>query len=185
MPFIVIETKTPIQQHKQIIFDILSANFEIGKVQESKFQICLDIEFQELNYNDLFVNLAEELYSDLRVYISESEPRYEKSDILNWFETIPFTHTVIYDDLKLLLKRVDYPIDNQLRSILLKSVSNDADLLDTVKVYLETNQNMSEAARRLYLHRNTLIQRLEKFQHRTGFDCRHFVDAYIIYSLLK
>lgn len=185
MPFIIIETKTPIQQHKQIILDILSANLEIGRIEETKYQLYLYIDYLDIDFNDLFVNLSEELYSDLRVYVSDLEPRYEKVDVLSWFETIPFTNTVIYDDLKLLLKRVDYPIDNHLRNTLLKSVSNDTDLLDTVKVYLETNQNMSEAARKLYLHRNTLIQRLEKFHLRTGFDCRHFVDAYIIYSLLK
>src|SRR5690606_546891 len=105
--------------------------------------------------------------------------------ILSWFQLIPFQGSVIYDDSKLLLKRMDYPIDNTLREILLKSVVNDTDLLDTVKVYLESNQNMSEAARKLYLHRNTLIQRLDKFYLRTGFDCRNFVDAYIIYTLLK
>src|SRR5690606_195554 len=106
---------------------------------------------------DLFINLAEELYSDLRVYVSQVNPRYEKDVILSWFQLIPFQGSVIYDDSKLLLKRMDYPIDNTLREILLKSVVNDTDLLDTVKVYLESNQNMSEAARKLYLHRNTLI----------------------------
>ena len=44
---------------------------------------------------------------------------------------------------------------------------------------------MSRAAKNLYLHRNTLIQRLEKFYVKTGFDCRRFVEAYIIYTLLK
>jgi DNA-binding protein Fis len=185
MSFMLIETKTAIQQHKHIIFDILSSNLSLGKVDDHPTFMFIDFEYADLNYDDLFINLAEELYSDLRVYVSQVNPRYEKDVILSWFQLIPFQGSVIYDDSKLLLKRMDYPIDNTLREILLKSVVNDTDLLDTVKVYLESNQNMSEAARKLYLHRNTLIQRLDKFYLRTGFDCRNFVDAYIIYTLLK
>lgn len=48
------------------------------------------------------------------------------------------------------------------------------ELLNTVKVYLENNLNISEASRVLYIHRNTLMYRLEKFNKMTGLECSKF-----------
>lgn len=48
------------------------------------------------------------------------------------------------------------------------------ELLNTVKAYLNNNLNVSEASRVLYIHRNTLMYRLEKFNKMTGMDCSKF-----------
>jgi carbohydrate diacid regulator len=44
---------------------------------------------------------------------------------------------------------------------------------------------MSKASKHLYVHRNTLIQRLDKLHQVTGFDVRVFQDAYLIYQLIR
>lgn len=49
--------------------------------------------------------------------------------------------------------------------------------LTTVYTFFENNLNISETARQLYVHRNTLVYRLEKIQKRTGLDVRVFEDA--------
>lgn len=48
------------------------------------------------------------------------------------------------------------------------------ELLNTVKAYLDNNLNISEASRVLYIHRNTLMYRLDKFNKMTGLDCSKF-----------
>lgn len=48
------------------------------------------------------------------------------------------------------------------------------ELLLTVRTFLDCNQNGSEAARALYIHRNTMMYRLEKFNRLTGLDCAQF-----------
>lgn len=48
------------------------------------------------------------------------------------------------------------------------------ELLLTVRTFLDCNQNGSEAARVLYIHRNTMMYRLEKFNRLTGLDCAQF-----------
>ena len=53
----------------------------------------------------------------------------------------------------------------------------DQELLTTIHVFFENNLNVSETARKLYLHRNTLVYRLEKLQKSTGLDIRKFEDA--------
>lgn len=48
------------------------------------------------------------------------------------------------------------------------------ELLLTIRTFLDCNQNGSEAARVLYIHRNTMMYRLEKFNRLTGLDCAQF-----------
>lgn len=49
--------------------------------------------------------------------------------------------------------------------------------LATVYTFFDNNLNISETARQLYVHRNTLVYRLEKIQKKTGLDVRVFDDA--------
>lgn len=53
----------------------------------------------------------------------------------------------------------------------------DDEELQTVFTFFDNNLNISETARQLYIHRNTLVYRLEKIQKRTGLDVRVFDDA--------
>ncbi len=53
----------------------------------------------------------------------------------------------------------------------------DEETLHTIHVFLESGLSIAECARKLYLHRNTLIYRLDKIQKNTGLDIRKFDDA--------
>ncbi len=55
--------------------------------------------------------------------------------------------------------------------------SFDEETLATINTFLDNNLNVSETARKLYVHRNTLMYRLEKIEKATGLDIREFDDA--------
>lgn len=65
----------------------------------------------------------------------------------------------------------------------LKKVLNE-EMLITVLTFFENNLNLSEAARKLFIHRNTLIYRLEKIQKSTGLDLRNFDDAVLLKTVI-
>ncbi len=56
--------------------------------------------------------------------------------------------------------------------------------LTTVNKFFENNLNVSETSRQLYIHRNTLVYRLDKLQKMTGLDLRNFDDAIIFKIML-
>lgn len=56
-------------------------------------------------------------------------------------------------------------------------VELDDETLETVNKFFETSLNVSETSRQLYIHRNTLVYRIEKLQKATGLDIRVFDDA--------
>ena len=85
-----------------------------------------------------------------------------------------------------------------LKSILLdsKKINNKSRILkyilfDTgitqefIHEFAECNLNASKAASKLYMHRNTVIYKLDRLIELTGFDLRSFIDMYILYSLIK
>ena len=55
----------------------------------------------------------------------------------------------------------------------------DDDTLDTINKFFENNLNVSETSRKLYVHRNTLVYRLEKIKKITGLDLREFDHAIV------
>lgn len=53
----------------------------------------------------------------------------------------------------------------------------DEETLQTINKFFENSLNVSETSRQLYIHRNTLVYRLDKLQKTTGLDLRVFEDA--------
>ena len=53
----------------------------------------------------------------------------------------------------------------------------DEETLTTINKFFENSLNVSETSRQLFIHRNTLVYRLDKLQKSTGLDLRIFEDA--------
>ena len=55
----------------------------------------------------------------------------------------------------------------------------DQETLFTIQKFFENSLNVSETSRKLFVHRNTLVYRLEKIKKITGLDLREFEDAIV------
>ena len=91
---------------------------------------------------------------------------------------------VSYDHLG--IARLIYQLPTTLCEMFLKEVfkqgsieSLDAETLFTIQRFFENNLNVSETSRGLFVHRTTLVYRLEKIKKLTGLDLREFDDAIV------
>ncbi len=91
---------------------------------------------------------------------------------------------VSYDNLG--IARLIYQLPTTLCESFLKEVfkrgsveSLDQETLFTIQKFFENNLNVSETSRKLFVHRNTLVYRLEKIKKITGLDLREFDHAII------
>ena len=82
--------------------------------------------------------------------------------------------------------RLIYQLPINLCRIFIKEIFGDSipeelddELLTTVQKFFDNNLNVSETSRQLFVHRNTLVYRLEKLHQSTGLDIRTFDDAMI------
>ena len=62
-------------------------------------------------------------------------------------------------------------------------VLEDKDLIFSVDAFLENHLNVSETSRNAFMHRNTLLYRLDKIKRVTGLNIRHFEDA-VVFKVL-
>ncbi len=89
---------------------------------------------------------------------------------------------VSYENLG--IGRLVYQLPTTLCEIFMQEVfkkgsieSLDRETLMTVQAFFENNLNVSETSRKLFVHRNTLVYRLEKIRKMTGLDLREFDHA--------
>ncbi len=57
------------------------------------------------------------------------------------------------------------------------SVMKDKELIECINAFFKNNLNISETSRNAFLHRNTLLYRIEKINKITGLNIRNFEDA--------
>ena len=66
-----------------------------------------------------------------------------------------------------------------------RELINNKELIDTAEVLFRNHLNISEASRKLYLHRNTLLYRIEKIKNLTGLDIKKFEEAVIFRTVVS
>ncbi len=96
------------------------------------------------------------------------------------------TDTTVINYESLGIGRLIYQLPTTLCEIFLSEVfkKNSIEALDqetlfTINKFFENNLNVSETSRRLFVHRNTLVYRLEKIKRQTGLDLRRFDHAIV------
>ena len=70
----------------------------------------------------------------------------------------------------------------------LRRVFADPELMRTAECFIENSLNISAAARAIYMHRNTMMYRLDKIRRYTGLDIRSFNSAVafrVLYSAYR
>lgn len=91
---------------------------------------------------------------------------------------------VCYDNLG--IGRLIYHLPTRLCEMFLSEIFKkesievlDQETIITIQKFFENNLNVSETSRKLYVHRNTLVYRLDKIHKLTGLDLRMFDDAIV------
>ena len=150
-------------------------------------------DYRELNYiaKTIVDTLSAEAMVSIRVAygtivneIKEVSKSYKEASMALDVGRIFYTERNILAYNQLGIGRLIHQLPYSLCDMFLKEVFDgkaveqfDEETLSTVNLFFENNLNISETARKLYVHRNTLVYRLEKIQKITGLDVRVFDDA--------
>ena len=135
------------------------------------------------SYNKIFAkHWKEETGQDVEVTQSHGGSGKQALEVAKVFDT---DRTIVsYDNLG--IARLIYQLPTTLCEMFLKEVfkrgsieSLDQETLFTIQRFFENNLNVSETSRKLFVHRNTLVYRLEKIKKLTGLDLREFEDAIV------
>jgi carbohydrate diacid regulator len=119
-------------------------------------------------------------------HLRELADRYKESQVaIDVGKIFEGDKTIInYENLG--LGRIIYQLPTTLCEMFLNEVFKknpiealDDDTLEPINRFFENNLNVSETSRKMYVHRNTLVYRLEKIKKLTGLDLREFDHAIV------
>ncbi len=186
MPYELIQNMFPDKAHDYVIS--IGEN-EIVLVKEIKGNV--DNREMEKIAGNIVDTMSSEFYTKVAVGVStvvdnikDLARAYKEAqialDVGKVFETEK--SVISYENLG--IGRLIYQLPTTLCEMFLQEVfkkgsleSLDRETLMTIQCFFENNLNVSETSRKLFVHRNTLVYRLEKIRKLTGLDLREFEHA--------
>ena len=90
--------------------------------------------------------------------------------------------------LNIMLNSMGHECPDSLYSMLnsqkVLDVLEDEELLHSARSFFDNNLSIGEASKQIYVHRNTMVYRIEKIQRLIGLDIRKFDDAMTLRALI-
>lgn len=189
----------------QLLEEILSDRHPDFLTKEHLRQIWMHVPWQREQTDELgraaaqwLDTLSAELYIEVRLGISRAVTRVEdlpgarrEAEIaLHAGKSfLPQQRIFLYD--KLGYAHLLYGVESSARDSFLQEVLPmererllTQELRETIQTFANSGQNIAETARALYIHRNTLLYRLDKIYELTGLDIRKFQDLLVLWTAL-
>ena len=157
----------------------------------------LSSSYETKELSDIAASIEETINSELLVktvigigtparHLRELADRYKEAQVAIEVGKVFDTEKSIINYENLGIGRIIYQLPNTLCEMFLSEVfkknpieSLDQETLYTINKFFENNLNVSETSRKLFVHRNTLVYRLEKIKKLTGLDLREFDHAIV------
>ena len=186
MPFEMLQNMFPDKTRDYVIS---VSEQDIVLVKEVKRGIDIkEVEKIAVNITD---TLSTEFYTKVAIGIStvvdnikDLAKAYQESQVALEVGKVFETEKNIISYENLGIGRLIYQLPTTLCEMFLQEVfkkgnldSLDRETLMTIQSFFENNLNVSETSRKLFVHRNTLVYRLEKIRKLTGLDLREFEHA--------
>jgi carbohydrate diacid regulator len=160
-------------------------SFTIGFTNSNRIVILItdenpDILDEKINkIHEVFINL------NLTIFMSTSLVFKSLNDFKKAYEECELVFMLNEQDQSLVSfedveeKTLLYQIDDEIRQRFKKRVLNnlDAETLETLKIFFHHDLNITQTAKYLYIHRNTLLYRLKKCENITGLNPKKYSDA--------
>jgi carbohydrate diacid regulator len=168
---------TAVDQKNIILIKDVSAPDAYNEIEQSA-QVIVDM----LNSEAMLI--AKVSYGTIVKELKEVSKSYKEAKMALEVGKIFYMEKPINAYNTLGIGRLIYQLPINLCRIFMKEIFGDnipddldEEMLTTVQKFFDNNLNVSETSRQLYVHRNTLVYRIEKLHQSTGLDIRKFDDA--------
>ena len=186
LPYDIVERMFPDKSHDYVInineqeivlVKEITPNYDIEEAEELAESIVETLNTEFYAKASIGISTIAESLKDLARAYKEARVALEVGKVFDTEKNV-----ISYDNLG--IGRLVYQLPSTLCEIFLQEVfkkgsleSLDRETLMTVHAFFENNLNVSETSRKLFVHRNTLVYRLEKIRKITGLDLREFDQA--------
>ncbi len=162
-------------------------------------KINQDSMIEYYNLEDVIEIFASDFYIDVHIFLGNvyeitsnlpTKFHFERNGFNIAFKYLHKQRVFSLQDIipLVILESIDTSSKNNISFIIEETFNEEKEQLETIKVFLESNLNVTLAAKKLYMHRNSLQYRIDKFIEKTGIDIKNFngaVTAYLSILLIK
>lgn len=175
--------------------DVIQLKGKMVFVYYNEIELDFRSIIQSINY-DFFSNIK--VYQSGKIYIKNkmvfidlfecfsslinSNKNYKYNFKINEYINNDFYSNT---DLIIILMSLNYGEISKIRSHILNDVVLDSQYENIINSMFNNDLNVSNASRELYMHRNTLNNKLEYIRNETGFNIQRFKDAMAMYWLIN
>lgn len=147
---------------------------------------------ESIFFSDIVDTTASDFYTNVKLYVGSTTTIDNKTKELYQWEKACFAISLLArkkSAIHTFEQAIPYLVTNQLDNRSVAQIKqlfgpvfeDEQELLLSIKVYIENNLNVSLTAKKLFMHRNSLQYRIDKFSERTGIDIRNFQGALAAY----
>lgn len=157
-------------------------DMEAFSFENNIYKITINSVYHE-EYQEIFEALKSDIFEDINIFYSENSFGKEiDSLLLNHFIKMKEGSYVLGDILFSSILNNDVNLKVEFKKLILNTLPNE--IINTALVFIECG-NVVEAAKKLYIHRNTLTYRLDLIKKKTSLDLKRFKDSFSFYALLS
>ena len=172
---------TAIDENSVILIKTLEENDTAEKLEETALMAVDTLETELMIGVRASYGTIETELKDLSASYKEARMAMEVGKIFYYEKRV-----ISYDRLG--IGRLIYQLPPSLCRVFIKEVFGDKipdhidnEIMTTINTFFDNNLNVSETARQLFVHRNTLVYRFERLEKEFGLDLRNFNDALVFY----
>lgn len=173
-------------ENKERVNDFFSDLFSISYINQVN-----DIFIYKLISDEDYMleKMMDSLLVDLGFNINLFETNYieKESDLYNLFDIYIKFNKHSYSNISKLVMDVmkeDKEYLYSLRNIVMYQIDKDNDLKNIIIAMYKNDLNVSKTATNVFMHRNTVINKLEIIKRTSGMDVQRFYDAIALYNLM-
>lgn len=159
--------------------------------QKGKDHFLFYFQDPDFNLKELFGSISDDFSVALRVYVSGkvSAKKPEHFRILygaykEFLENSPHQYMTNAELIGEVIKS-DFPRLKEIRAAVLNRIAEDAQTEKLILAMFENDLNVKRTAEAAFMHRNTVIRKLEWIKQETGLNLQRFSDAACLYWLLR
>lgn len=188
--FLVLDLKDLANEEKNSIIMLFEEVLgKIGVLNLKKKTIIFYFEKEMFNLKSIIDTINDDFAVVLKVF--EGCKITHKNDFFTVFELYntylnPLSHSyVTISDLILTVQEVEHIKLKTLRPIILNKILDDSQLINLINSLFDNNLNVTQTSAVVYMHRNTINNKIEYIKNETGLNIQNFKEAVSMYLLIK
>ncbi|MFI3252337.1 MAG: helix-turn-helix domain-containing protein [bacterium] len=184
MNYIIIFLKQNNKKQEELLIDFLKGFLGNINVIRNNKNLIINYATEVSDLSEIANVIINDFYIDITLLELKTNSNEYLDQMINLYDNLEMK-SIYYLNEKSIMNLSSKCNNEVIKKEILKEYYNDVEMLKIIKVYLESDLNTTAAANLLYIHRNTLINKIDKFINITNYDIRKFKDASIIYQLIK